>query len=124
MADLVKRVESWDVKFDTERVKQVLDRKRQRMLERYAEAMAGVWDVEVRAKQVLNDAGVSTALFVPYLDFARELYRASRVRRISGNSFALAAQVLLDKWSARGLNPDVLANIRTQVFDIGAPPGP
>jgi len=121
MADIVKRIESWDVKFDTERVKQVLDRKRERMFERYAAAMTALWDIEVKTKQTLDQAGVSTSLYVPYLDFARQLYKLSRVRRISGNSFAEAAQVLLDKWAARGMNPDVLSAIRTQVFDANAP---
>jgi hypothetical protein len=45
-------------------------------------------------------------------------------RGISGETFALAASVLLSKWAARGLDPDVLAAIRTEVFDIGAPVGP
>ena len=35
--------------------------------------------------------------------------------------FAMAAKVVLDKWQVRGLNPTVLAPIRTEVFDIGAP---
>jgi hypothetical protein len=33
----------------------------------------------------------------------------------------MAAQVLLDKWAARGCDPVVLAKIRTDVFDIAAP---
>jgi hypothetical protein len=41
----------------------------------------------------------------------------SRGRGISDNSAIMAAQVLLDKWAARGLNAAVLALIRTQVFD-------
>jgi hypothetical protein len=40
---------------------------------------------------------------------------------ISGEAFALAAKVLLDKWAARGLDADVLAAIRTEVFDVAAP---
>jgi hypothetical protein len=28
----------------------------------------------------------------------------------------------LEKWAARGLDPDVLATVRTQVFNIGEPP--
>jgi len=33
----------------------------------------------------------------------------------------MAAQVLLDKWAARGCDPTVLAVIRKDVFDIGEP---
>jgi len=42
-------------------------------------------------------------------------------RGISGETFALAASVLLSKWAARGLDPDVLAAIRIDVFDVAAP---
>jgi len=34
----------------------------------------------------------------------------------------MVAKVLLDKWSARGLDSAVLARIRTEVFDASAPP--
>jgi hypothetical protein len=44
-----------------------------------------------------------------------------RQQEISGESAAMAAQVLLDKWAARGLNPKVLAAVRTEVFDIVEP---
>jgi hypothetical protein len=40
---------------------------------------------------------------------------------ISGESFALGAQVLLDKWANRGLDACILARIRTEVFDASAP---
>jgi hypothetical protein len=33
----------------------------------------------------------------------------------------MAAQVLLDKWDARGCDPKVLAAIRKDVFNIDAP---
>ncbi len=33
----------------------------------------------------------------------------------------MAARVLLDKRHARGLDSDILAAIRTEVFDIGEP---
>jgi len=75
----------------------------------------------VKARQTLNSAGVHTVMYVPYLDYARQLYRLSRQKGISGESFALQAQVLLDKWANRGLAPAVLARIRTEVFDTGAP---
>jgi hypothetical protein len=59
--------------------------------------------------------------YVPYLNFGRQLYKLSRQQGISGESFAMAAQVLLDKWAARGCDPKVLAKIRKDVFDIAEP---
>jgi hypothetical protein len=55
------------------------------------------------------------------LNFGRQLYKLSREQGISGESFAMAAQVLLDKWAARGCDPKVLAKIRKDVFDIAEP---
>ena len=123
MSDIEKRIEAWNAKMDPERVKQVLEARLGRMRERYAAAVADLWTIEEKTRQVLDSAGVHTVFYVPYLDFARQLYRLSRQQHISGASFALAAQVLLDKWAARDLDPVVLARVRTQVFDIG-PPAP
>ena len=72
-------------------------------------------------RQTLNAAGVHTIFYVAYLNYARQLYKLSRQQNISGESFAMAAQVLLDKWAARGCDPKVLAKIRTDVFDIAEP---
>ena len=121
MSDSVERIRSWDAKFNTERVKQSLDAMREEMLKNYVSATTALCQMETQTKQVLDQAGVHTILYVPYLDFARQLFKLSRKKEISGNSFALAAQVLLDKWAGRGLNADVLALIRTQVFDVGEP---
>jgi len=88
---------------------------------RYEVAMTELSDMEGKVKEVINAYGVSTSQYVPYLNFGRQLYKLSRQQQISGESFAMAAQVLLDKWAARGCDPKVLAKIRTDVFDISAP---
>jgi hypothetical protein len=84
-------------------------------------AVASLCEMEVEARQTLNLAGVQTVMYVPYLDYARQLHKLSRQKGISGETFALQAQVLLDKWANRGLDPAVLARIRTEVFDAGTP---
>jgi hypothetical protein len=77
--------------------------------------------METKTRQTLNAAGVHTIMYVPYLSYARQLYKLSRQQGISGESFALVSKVLLDKWAARGLDAAVLARIRTEVFDVVAP---
>lgn len=72
-------------------------------------------------KEVLDQEGVQTILYVPYLNFGRQLYKLSNQQHVSGESYAMAAKVLLDKWAARGLDPDVLAKVRTKVFNVGEP---
>ena len=121
MTDPNQRRMNWEIKTDTTKVKQILDDRRPDMLKRYEAAVASLCEMELKARQTLNAAGVHTIFYVAYLNYARQLYKLSRQQGISGESFALQAQVLLDKWEARGLSPTVLAAIRTEVFDIGEP---
>jgi hypothetical protein len=112
---------SWEIKTDTGRMKETLDTLRPNMLKHFEAAVASLCEMETKARQTLNAAGVHTIFYVPYLNYARQLYKLSRQQGISGESFALGAQVLLDKWAARGLDSAVLARIRTEVFDAAAP---
>jgi len=121
MSDPNQRLTNWQIKTDTGKVKAILDDLRPDMLKHYEAAVASLCEMETKARQTLNAAGVHTIMYVPYLSYARQLYKLSRQQSISGESFAMSAQVLLDKWAARGLDPSVLAAIRTQVFDAVAP---
>ena len=121
MSDPNQRLMNWQIKTDTGKVKQILDDLRPDMLKHYEAAVASLFEMETKARQTLNSAGVHTIMYVPYLNYARQLYKLSRQQGISGESFALGAQVLLDKWSARGLDSAVLARIRSEVFDTSAP---
>ena len=120
-SDPEKRLAKWQVKYNLEHVKDTLNAMRDDMAKHYQEAMTQVWIMENKVREVINASGVSTSQYVPYLNFGRQLYKLSREQQISGETFAMAAQVLLDKWAARGCDPDVLAKIRTDVFDISAP---
>jgi hypothetical protein len=82
-------------------------------------AMAAMLVIDTKVKQVLNQHGVSTILYVPYLSFGRQLYKLSRQQDISGESLQLAAKVLRDKWHARGLDPDILLAVQKGVFSVG-----
>ena len=121
MTDPNQRQMNWQIKTDTARMKETLDTLRPDMLKRYEAAVVSLCEMEVKARQTLNAAGVHTIFYVAYLNYARQLYKLSRLQGISGESFAMSAQVLLDKWTARGLDSAVLARIRTEVFDASAP---
>ncbi len=121
MKDSEKRRANWEAKFNTERVKQTLDDRRAAMGARYEAAVAGMCVMEEKVREMLNQCGVNTIQYVPYLNFGRQLYKLSNQRGITGDSAAIEAQVLLEKWAARGLDPDVLATVRTQVFNIAGP---
>ena len=105
----------------TRRDRETLGDLREDMAARYEAAISQVWVMEAKVREVINACGVSTSQYVPYLNFGRQLYKLSRQQNISGESFAMAAQVLLDKWATRGCDPKVLAKIRTDVFDVVEP---
>ncbi len=121
MADPVKSAARWKAKYNLKRVNETLNDLRDDMAVRYEMAMNDLSAMETKVKEVINAYGVSTSQYVPYLNFGRQLYKLSRQQHISGESFAMAAQVLLDKWAARGCDPKVLAKIRKDVFDIDVP---
>jgi hypothetical protein len=121
MSDQNQRLMNWQIKTDTGRMKETLDTLRPNMLKHYEAAVASLCEMETKARQTLNTAGVHTIMYVPYLNYARQLYKLSRQQSISGESFALGAQVLLDKWANRGLDSAVLARIRSEVFDVVSP---
>jgi hypothetical protein len=106
------------------------------MTERYQSSMVALCTMETETKQVLDGSGIDTMYIVFYLDFARQLFKLSHGRTISGATLAKEAQVLLEKWQNRGgdtsatrssrrsvdVSPSkVLAAIRTNVFSVPAP---
>jgi len=95
MSDPNQRLTAWKIKTDTGKVKEILDTIRPDMLKHYEAAVASLCEMETKARQTLNAAGVHTIMYVPYLSYARQLYKLSRQQGISGESFALGAEVLV-----------------------------
>jgi hypothetical protein len=121
MSDVVRRITRWQVKCTPERTKATLDAIREDMRARYEAATTALSAMETDVKQTLNARGVNTINYVPYLSFARQLFKLSNKKGISGESMAIEAKVLLEKWASRGLNPDVFAAIRFENFSIAEP---
>ncbi len=123
MPDPGKRIESWDTKYDTTRIKAIVDAKRPKMLEHVSAVYTSIALMETQVKQVLDGSGVAFIMYPFYLNFGRELWSKSR-KEMSGESLAKEAAVLIAKWVARGLTQAVLQAIRTDVFNVAAPIGP
>ncbi|MBN2464156.1 hypothetical protein JXD38_00835 [candidate division WOR-3 bacterium] len=123
MSDAIRRIERWQKKYSPERTKATLELLQDEMRQRYAAVTTEMTAMELQVKEVLNQMGVHTTNYVPYLSYARQLWKLGRQQNISGESFAMASEVLLQKWAGRGQDPDVLAAIRTKVFN-SPPPKP
>jgi len=121
MSDVTRRLSRWKAKYSPEIAAQTTARIFADMTERYEASVVALTTMETETKQVLSASGIDTMFIVFYLDFARQLFRLSHGRTISGPTLAKEAQVLLEKWQNRGLRPDVLAAIRTNVFSVPAP---
>ena len=121
MSDVTRRISRWKAKFSPEIAAQTTARIFDDMTARYEASMVALNAMEIDTKQVLSASGIDTMFIVFYLDYARQLFRLSHGRTISGPTLAKEAQVLLEKWQNRGLRPDVLAALRTNVFSVPAP---
>ena len=75
---------------------------------------------ESKIKTILADAGYSRILNPAYLNYGREI-RGLFNQQIMGIQLIKAANVILNKYIARGLEQDTLLKIRNTVYSIGAP---
>ena len=123
MIDPTKRIANWNVGYNTERIKAIVDEKRPTMLANVQAVIPMIAAMELQVKQVCDGAGVPTIRYPFYLCFGREMWALSR-KDISGESLALEAAILITKWTARGLTAAVLQGIRTDVFNVSAPIAP
>jgi len=121
MSDVTRRISRWKAKYSPEIAAQTTARIFDDMTARYEASMLAFNSMELDTKQVLSASGIDTMFIVFYLDYARQLFRLSHGRSISGPTLAKEAQVLLEKWQNRGLRADVLAAIRYDVFSVPAP---
>jgi hypothetical protein len=71
--------------------------------------------METDTKQVLTASGIDTMFIVFYLNFARQLFKLSHGRTISGPTLAKEAQVLLEKWQSRGGDTSATRSSRRSV---------
>ena len=121
--DPAKRIAKWNAKYDTARVKAILDELRPTMLANVTAVFPMITAMELQVKQVCDGIGVPTIQIPFYLNFGREIWALSR-KEVSGETLAIEAAVLIDKWKARGLTEAVLQGIRTDVFNVSAPIAP
>jgi len=118
-----QRIAKWDAKFNTERIKGMLDDSRPRMFVNVQSVFPMITSMEDQVRQVLDMDGVSVIQYPFFLCFAREVW-ALEQRGMSGDALAAEVANLLTKWQGRGLGLSTLEKIRSQVFNVAAPVAP
>jgi len=94
MIDPTKRIANWNVGYNTERIKAIVDEKRPAMLASVTATYPMIAAMELQVKQVCDGAGVPTIQYPFYLCFGREMWALSR-KDISGESLAQEAAILI-----------------------------
>ncbi|MBM3315770.1 hypothetical protein FJY71_08050 [candidate division WOR-3 bacterium] len=114
-----ERLEKWDRKFNTTRIKEVLDGEKPTMKTRAGNRFVELAAIEDSTKVVLNQQGISVAQTANYLCFARQVWKADKT--YEGETLAKEVAGVLMRWKDRGLSQAVLEAIRDTVFTIGPP---
>ncbi len=116
------RFEKWNRKMKPERVKEILEEALPTMREHARQMYLEQTRIENATKDVMGSVGARSIDTVNFLNFARQLWKADRTYR--DKTLKTAAQELVDRWTQKGLDRDVLDAIRDRVFTIPAPVGP
>lgn len=110
------RIRKYEVKFDPTVVSARFTAVKDLAVEQFQVHAADLEGMENLVKNTIQDK-ISNPLDVPqYLDFARELYRLTKTH--SGKVLASEVAIAKAKWTARGLNPEIL-DLIIGVFGIG-----
>ncbi|HIP92675.1 MAG TPA: hypothetical protein EYH25_04425 [Thermotoga sp.] len=107
--DFTERVENYDLAVNPEIVKMKFEARKAKMVQQMQKAHAQLTEMEKAVRSILDDEGILGVMRVPYLNFARALFRAK------GHQGGLALRKTATAWKAKavaeGLDPVILDKI-------------
>jgi len=112
------RQRKYKVKIDPDVVRTRFVGLKDLMVEQTEAKFADLVTFENQTKHICEAAGVPTILIPFYLNYARELYKKSI--KFTGVTLQNEADLIADKWQARGLDRAVLVDIAA-AFGITIP---
>jgi hypothetical protein len=108
-----------EANFDPDAIRDSLLRQREAILEQQAVKQAELEKVENLTKLIISEEGVGSALFVSYLNYARQIWKVKNT--FTSKTLKIEAEIILYKWNRRGLDEDILKRIRSQIFTLEEP---
>jgi len=111
-----RRVARWEAKYTPERVSAILAAKGEQMRERFRVQTEMLGRVEQRVGEVTDAAGIPVMMRIWYKSFGREVCRIWRT--IPSSCQELEYDVVRYKWTARGLEPTLLASVKVAVIEL------
>ena len=124
---MVRRAEIRKKKYaagiDSKKIARNLEALKPVMVDQQKVYFSQIVNVEQKAKQICEAAGVASYQIAQYVNVARQCY--SLAKRFDGATQTLEAQAVVDHWAARGLNGPLLAEVcRAGGCKPEAPPVP
>lgn len=112
----VDRAQKYEIKTRPERVKQVSEDVREAALLRHGTRQAELASFELKAKEAIDGIGVSTPLYVAYLNYCREIWKKSNT--YGGAVLKKETEAIIAKWAARDLDQAVLRRLRKDLISV------
>jgi hypothetical protein len=112
----VDREAAYEIKTKPDRVKQVSDDIRARALQRHSEKQELLATFELQAKDMIDKTGVSTPLYVAYLNYCREIWK--KWNTYSGKVLLKETDAVIAKWKARDLDEEILKSLRFDLITV------
>jgi hypothetical protein len=117
------RIDNYNYGVNPKRVEEDFTYKKPDMISQETGIFHRLEEIEGHVKGILSGETVSVIQYPFYHAFAKELYRVQT--RYGGGSACIAeAEILVVKWTARGLTKATLGKIRDEVFGIPPPVAP
>ena len=114
-----RRIDKWEAFLSGDVLSKTVGEYKPKMLEQVTAIFPQLETVENEVKLVLAEAGTSTIQNPFYLNFGREVWRATN--KFSGAQLLNTVDITVNKWVGRGLDRDTLEKIRNTIFTIAAP---
>lgn len=115
----IRRMKKFEANYDPDAIRQSIERQRDSIIEQQAVKQAELEKVDNQTKLILGDESVQSALYLSYLNFARQIWKTKN--SYTSGTLRMEADIILYKWTRRGLDEDVLKRIRDTIFTLEAP---
>lgn len=108
------RLDKWDHKVKLANKGTKLEAMHSKMKHNAEIQFTNLVNLENKVKLILGEVGIQTMFNVPYLDFARQLYRLNRL--YAGDQLKKQVMIIRNKWHARGLDDSIMDRIEKIVI--------
>ena len=112
----VDRQFAYETKTKTERVKQTNDDMRVATVQNHANRQTELASYEIQAKEAIDKTGVSTPLYVAYLNYCREIWKKSNT--YGGAVLKNETDAIIAKWKVRQLDETILKRLRFELINV------